>query len=161
MDGMDATTETTADLLGLWGDLTRAATVVEADLRVRLAAASRTPDEVELLMQLAAAPEGRLRMVDVATVLHLGKSSVTRLIDRLATAGLVVRAACPSDRRVTYAGITAAGLVELEQAAPIFMAGLQERLGRPLDAAQVAALRGDLRRILAADDDASSRTADP
>jgi len=139
-------------LLLLWADLLRVSNLVGADLARRLAPAGRSPDEVELLMQLAAAPEQRLRMVDVAALLRLGKSNVTRLVDRLEDQDLVERAACPSDRRVTYVGLTKGGHAELAACAPAFLAALRERLGERLDAAQLAALRGQLRRILGPDD---------
>ena len=136
------------DLLALWTDLLRAASLVGGDLARRLTPAGRTADEVELLMQLAAAPEQRLRMIDVAALLRLGKSSVTRLVDRLEDSGLVLRVACPSDRRVTWVALTDAGHAELAACGPAFVAGLRERLGERLDAAQVAALRGHRGRVL-------------
>jgi DNA-binding MarR family transcriptional regulator len=72
---------------------------------------------------------------------------VTRLVDRLQERGLVVRAACPSDRRVVYAGLTEQGATVLEEAAPIFVSGLMEHLGGRLDEARVERLRTDLRDI--------------
>ena len=53
------------------------------------------PEEADLLVRLAEAPEQRLRMADVSRSLRLSKSGVTRLVDRLAERGLVVRAAVP------------------------------------------------------------------
>ena len=98
-------------------------------------------------MVLAAAPEGRLRMIDVSQSLRLSKSGVTRLVDRLADRGLVLRAACPSDRRVVYAGLTDQGTSALEAAAPLFVSGLVELLGGRLEADQIERLRRDLRAI--------------
>jgi DNA-binding MarR family transcriptional regulator len=105
------------------------------------------PEEVELLMVLAAAPEGRLRMIDVSESLRLSKSGVTRLVDRLAERGLVLRAACPSDRRVVYVGLTDEGTSVLESAAPLVVSGLMELLGGRLDAGQIERLRRDLSSI--------------
>src|SRR5438105_5022694 len=60
----------------------------------------------DVLIQLANAPDGRLRMQDLARSVLLSKSGLTRLVDRLVDAGLVGRAACEGDRRVTYAVLT-------------------------------------------------------
>ena len=60
----------------------------------------------EVLVHLAAAPDGKLRMQDLARSVLLSKSGVTRLVDRMEESGLVERTACASDRRVIYAAIT-------------------------------------------------------
>ncbi len=135
-------------VVALWNDLTHAADVVRVRLAASLEAGSGlSPEDVELLMLLAAAPEGRLRMIDVSESLRLSKSGVTRLVDRLQARGLVLRAACPSDRRVVYAGLTEQGAAAADAASPVFVAGLMEHLGDRLEEAQLERLRGDLRRI--------------
>jgi DNA-binding MarR family transcriptional regulator len=153
-------------VIALWSDLTHAADVVRARLAALLEAGpGLSPEDVELLMLLAAAPEGRLRMIDVSESLRLSKSGVTRLVDRLQERGLVLRAACPSDRRVVYAGLTEQGALAVEAAAPVFVAGLMEHLGGRLEEVQLARLRGDLRRIAGsqvasvAGDDTKARSA--
>jgi DNA-binding MarR family transcriptional regulator len=134
-------------VVNLWTLLEQVTNAGRAHLARRLdSEAGMLPDEVELLLQLAAAPERRLRMIEVSERLRLSKSGVTRLVDRLEERGLAERALCPSDRRVVYAGITAPGLRALDAAAPAFVRGLVEYIG-PLSAAQVAAMSGDLRRI--------------
>ena len=52
----------------------------------------------EVLVHLAAAPDGKLRMQDLARSVLLSKSGVTRLVDRMEESGLVERTACASDR---------------------------------------------------------------
>jgi len=149
---MDVSNEIHADheraVLALWSELGQATDRVRAGLTRALGDGSGlAPDDVELLMLLGAAPERRLRMIDVSEALRLSKSGVTRLIDRLQERGLVLRASCPSDRRVVYAGLTDDGASALDSAAPAFVAGLMEQLGRRLDADAVERLRADLRRI--------------
>jgi DNA-binding MarR family transcriptional regulator len=135
-------------VVALWGELSRAADLVRSRLaRCLEAGPGLAPEEVELLMVLAAAPEGRLRMIDVSESLRLSKSGVTRLVDRLAERGLVLRAACPSDRRVVYAGLTDQGTSVLDSAAPLFVSGLMEQLGGRLAADQMERLRHDLSAI--------------
>ena len=87
-------------------------------------------------------------MADVSRSLVLSKSGATRLIDRLAERGLVERAACPSDRRVVYAGLTPDGRDALREAAPALRAGLVAHLGRHLDARETGTVRAALDRIL-------------
>ena len=150
------TTEREQAVVGLWGDLTYVTGVVRGRLAALLEAGpGLAPDEVELLMALAAAPEKRLRMIDVSESLRLSKSGVTRLVDRLQERDLVLRAACPSDRRVIYAGLTERGSAMVDAAAPVFVSGLVEHLGGRLDEARLERLRGDLRRIVG--DDGTTR----
>jgi DNA-binding MarR family transcriptional regulator len=151
---MDVKSETVAGvdreraLLALWSELTRATDRVRAGLvRALDDGSGLAPEEVEVLMLLAAAHERRLRMIDVSEALRLSKSGVTRLIDRLQERGFVLRAACPSDRRVVYAGLTDEGATALDAAAPVFVAGLMEQLGERLDADRVERLRADLHEI--------------
>jgi DNA-binding MarR family transcriptional regulator len=75
-----------------------------------------TINDYEALLHLARAEERRMRRVDLAERLILTASGVTRLLDGLERAGYVERAACASDRRVTYAVLTEAGLDKLRTA---------------------------------------------
>jgi DNA-binding MarR family transcriptional regulator len=152
--GEDAVVRTEREqaVVGLWDDLTHATDQVRARLAVLLEAGpGLAPEEVELLMVLDAAPEKRLRMIDVSESLRLSKSGVTRLVDRLQERDLVLRAACPSDRRVVYAGLTEQGSAMLDAAAPVFVSGLMEHLGGRFEETQLERLRGDLRRIVGHD----------
>ena len=105
------------------------------------------PEEADLLARLAEAPEQRLKMADVSRALRLSKSGVTRLVDRLAERGLVVRAACPSDRRVVYAGLTAEGSRAAAEAAPALAAGVAEHLAGRLSVSELDALSTSLGEI--------------
>src|SRR5690242_6137410 len=78
---------------------------LEADL---VAADGMTLPEFDVLIQLWLAPEGRLRMTEVSERVRLSPSGITRLVDRLVTAGLVKRGRCASDRRGTWAILTPA-----------------------------------------------------
>jgi DNA-binding MarR family transcriptional regulator len=65
--------------------------------------------DYQLLRQLARAPEGRLRRVDLAERLGLTASGITRSLLPLEKIGLVSRQSDPRDARVGYALITPAG----------------------------------------------------
>ena len=80
----------------------------------------------DVLVQLAEAPERRLRMADLADKVLLSRSGLTRLVDRLQAEGLVTREPFPGDARGLYTVLTAAGLARMRQAAPVHLAGVQE-----------------------------------
>ncbi len=80
----------------------------------------------EVLLQLADTPDGSLRMGELADRLFLSRSGLTRLIDRLVKAGLVEREVCESDRRGSYARLTAAGRRRFNAARPTHLRGVRE-----------------------------------
>ena len=72
----------------------------------------------DVLIQLADGPEGRLRMGELAESVLLTRSGITRLVDRMIEAGLVLRETCPKDRRGYYAVITQKGRDTIEKVGP-------------------------------------------
>jgi len=149
-DGVTERQERERAALDLWAELTSATGSVRARLSELLdTELGIVPEEAVLLVRLSEAPEQRLRMADVSSTLRLSKSGVTRLVDRLAGRGLVVRAACPSDRRVVYAGLTDEGRRAAAAAAPAMAAGVARQLDGRLSAADLDALTVSLRNLLA------------
>ena len=84
-----------------------------------------TINQYEALLHLARAEGRRMRRVDLADRLVLTASGVTRMLDGLEQAGYVDRDACPSDRRVTYAVLTEAGLAKLTAASESHVADIR------------------------------------
>ncbi|MGD9694316.1 MAG: MarR family winged helix-turn-helix transcriptional regulator [Thermoleophilia bacterium] len=72
--------------------------------------------DMETLRQLSEAPDGRMRRTDLAQAVGLTPSGITRLLDGLEEAGLVGKAHCASDGRVSYAEITGEGEERLADA---------------------------------------------
>lgn len=103
--------------------------------------------QYEVLLHLRNSPDEGMRMNDLARSVLLSKSGVTRLVDRLAAAGLVERTACESDRRVTYARITSAGRSALRAAAPVHMRGVTEHFSKYLDEQEAQVLATALLKI--------------
>jgi DNA-binding MarR family transcriptional regulator len=66
--------------------------------------------EYVVLTHLSEAPQHQLRMSQLATHTALSASRITRVVDDLARAGLVVKTKCSSDGRGNLATLTAAGL---------------------------------------------------
>ncbi|GAA3899155.1 MarR family winged helix-turn-helix transcriptional regulator [Streptomyces sp. NPDC003328] len=80
----------------------------------------------EVLIRLTRSEGEQLMMSSLADQIALTTGGVTRLVDRMQAAGYVERRPCPTDRRVSYVGITAAGHDILEQAAAVHARNLRE-----------------------------------
>jgi DNA-binding MarR family transcriptional regulator len=102
----------------------------------------------DVLVLLADAPDGRVRMNELSESVLLSKSGVTRLVDRMEKAGLVTRGACAADRRVVYAVITHKGRAAFRRAAPVAFRGVEEHFARHLTPSEERALTSLLRRVL-------------
>ena len=101
----------------------------------------------DVLLELRRAPDGRLRLSEIGGKILLGKSNVTRVVDRLEARGLARREDCPSDRRGAFAVLTAAGRELLAQMWPAYRRSLAKHFGARLteaEAARLAALLGKL-----------------
>jgi len=94
------------------------------DLELQAAHGTTLADH-EVLIILSEAPEGALRMADLADILTLSRSGLTRRVDRMASADLVVRERCPSDGRGVFARITPIGWSALRRATPVHVAGVR------------------------------------
>ena len=81
--------------------------------------------EYDALVQLALADQWRLRMSELAERVVLSRSGVSRLVDRLQASGLVTRAACAEDARVSWATLTDAGYERLRDATPVHLRGVE------------------------------------
>jgi DNA-binding MarR family transcriptional regulator len=79
----------------------------------------------EVLLRLARSEGSQLTMSGLADQVALTTGGITRLVDRMEAAGLVERRPCATDRRVAYAGLTAAGREKLEEAAVVHAANLR------------------------------------
>ncbi len=136
----------------VWGDFLRVhASLVDVLNRELVDAVGLPLGWYDVLTQLDHAG-GRLRMQDLAAAVVLSKSGLTRLVDRLAEAAYVVRVSCPSDRRGTFAEITAEGRATLEQARPVHRRGIAEHFSERLDPAELDALGRALRTLAEAND---------
>jgi DNA-binding MarR family transcriptional regulator len=116
----------TRPALDAWIRLLRAHAASTRELSAQLIARhSLTINDYEALLHLSRAEDGRMRRVDLAGRLLLTASGVTRLLDGLEAAGLVEKAACASDRRVTYAVLTDAGRERLQAASRSHIAAVR------------------------------------
>jgi DNA-binding MarR family transcriptional regulator len=106
--------------------------------------------QYEVLLKLAGAPGGRLRMQELARSVLLSKSGLSRLVDRMVAAGLVCRERSLDDRRGAFAVLTEPGRAALRQAAPVHLRGIQEHFAGFLGDAEAEVIGAALGRIAAA-----------
>lgn len=104
--------------------------------------------DYDVLVQLSAAVERRLRMSELADRLLLSRSGATRLIDRLVAEGLVERVSCESDRRGQWASLTDAGYQRLRRATPTHLRGVATHFLDRLSAEDLAGLERMLEGVL-------------
>ncbi|HHC08678.1 MAG TPA: MarR family transcriptional regulator [Actinobacteria bacterium] len=102
----------------------------------------------EVLLHLTEAPEGRLRMHELADTLLLSRSAASRFVDRMERAGLVARVRCEADRRGTYIVLTEAGRRAFAEAAPIHLDGIRRHFADLLDDAEAARLEETMLRLV-------------
>jgi DNA-binding MarR family transcriptional regulator len=103
----------------------------------------------EVLIRLARSPEQHLRMSDLAAQVTMSASGLSRAVDRLESAGYVIREACATDRRTTYAALTDLGREKVEGILPVHLEHLEEEFTGVLSASDQAALDRILRKIRA------------
>ncbi len=96
--------------------------------------------EYDVLAQLVETPGRRLRMAELSARVRRSRSGLTRLVDRMAAAGLLRREQCPSDRRGSFAVLTVSGHDRLRRATPTHFRGIREYFASRLDRAQLASL---------------------
>jgi DNA-binding MarR family transcriptional regulator len=111
--------------IAVWRTFLRAHAAVVAELESELVGVSLPLAWYDVLLQLAEAPQRRLRMAELADRVLLSRSGLTRLVDRLQAEGLVRREPSEHDRRGTYTVLAPAGLERLRRAAPVHLAGVQ------------------------------------
>lgn len=101
----------------------------------------------DVLLHLYAAEPDGLTMGELAQAVVISKSGLTGLIDRMATAGLVTRAADPADRRSTRLALSAAGRAAYLEARPTHRAAVAAHFLDRLDDSAAAGLLAALRRV--------------
>lgn len=145
--GWRAFVETVFDLQG----------ALEADL----APTGLTLGDYQVLVYLSEAEGHSMRMCDLAGVLQLSPSGLTRRLDGLVRHGDVARVPSALDRRVMLAVLTDTGLRHLEAAAPPHVRSVRSRLFdhvRRDDVEALARIFGAVHAALEADTACTGRT---
>ncbi|HET9975766.1 MAG TPA: helix-turn-helix domain-containing protein, partial [Streptosporangiaceae bacterium] len=118
---------------------------VEADLR---AAGQIALSWYDVLLELNAAPERRLRMSELGQRVVLSRTRVSRIVDELTAAGLAERQPDQADGRSNFAVLTAAGLDALRHAWPVYREAIRRHLAAGLTVQQCHELAALLDQVI-------------
>jgi DNA-binding MarR family transcriptional regulator len=99
-----------------------------------------TLGDYQVLVYLSEAEGHSMRMCDLADMLQLSPSGLTRRLDGLVRAGHVTRQGSTADRRVMMAVLTDDGMAELRRTAPHHVASVRRHIFDRLDDEQVGAM---------------------
>jgi DNA-binding MarR family transcriptional regulator len=142
--------------LAAWAEFLRAHAAVKAKLeRELLTERGLQLTWYEVLLHLDAYG-GELRAQELARSVLLSKSGLTRLIDRMESAGLVARRTCESDRRGSFVSITPEGARAFRAASPVHLRGIAEHFTSHLSPEELSVLHVALKRIADAAEDGPS-----
>jgi DNA-binding MarR family transcriptional regulator len=124
------------------------ALLVERVGRDLVAATSLPLSSYNVLRLLHEAAGGRLRLSELARAVHLTRSGVTRLANRLERAGLLRREGLAQDRRGSCAALTNRGQVQLRRARTVFARAVAEHFGSCLSDGEAETLNAILSRMV-------------
>jgi DNA-binding MarR family transcriptional regulator len=105
----------------------------------------------EVLVRLSEAPDGAVRMQQLARGVFLSKSGLTQVATRMEAAGLIKREPCPNDRRGINAVITPEGRRVAKRATAVHLGGIQSHFARHLDAGELDAVSAAMRKVFTAE----------
>jgi DNA-binding MarR family transcriptional regulator len=135
--------------LRAWRGMLRIHATLTKALDTELEAAHGLPlSSYEVLLHLDDAEGQRMRMSDLAAMVILSRSGLTRLVDRLEREGLIARESCPSDARGSFATLTAAGRRKLTAARATHLAGVRSMFLNHFTAEELELLGSAWERLL-------------
>ncbi len=138
------------EALAAWRAFLNAHALVIRRIEAELAAAGLPPlGWYDALWALYSAEGRRLRIHELADAVVLSRTGMSRLVDRLETAGHLRREPVPGDGRGAYAAITDEGVELLRRMWPVYARGIDQLYLEPL-AGDAVALRASLERVAAA-----------
>lgn len=124
-------------------------TELQNALESDLTALGLTVGDYQVLVYLSESDDRRIRMCDLAELLHLSPSGLTRRLDGLVSTGAVDRQQSPDDRRVSMAVLTPEGWDMLQRIAPTHVDSVRRHFIDLLTPEQLETL-GDVFDILRA-----------
>ena len=132
-----------------WSGFIRAHATIVKELDAELRAAHGLAlSSFDVLMQLSLATHGRMQMFELAEAVHISRSGLTRLVDRLERQGMLERRRGGRDPRQVFASITELGLERLAETTPTHLAGVRRRFLERLTRAQVSELAAVWNQLL-------------
>ncbi len=140
------------DRVAPWAVLLRVHAAVLPKLEQALAAQQMPLAWYDVLLELNAAPDRRLRMSELGARVVLSRERVSRVVDELERAGLVRRERNPDDRRSTFAVLTPEGRARLRAAAPVYLEGIERHYTGHLEDEEIRVISVALGRVLQAEE---------
>jgi DNA-binding MarR family transcriptional regulator len=140
------------DRVAPWAALLRVHAAVLPKLERALAAQQMPLAWYDVLLELNAAPDRRLRMSELGARVVLSRERVSRVVDELERAGLVRRERNPDDRRSLFAVLTPEGRDRLRAAAPVYLEGIERHYTGHLEDEEIRVISAALGRVLQAEE---------
>lgn len=103
----------------------------------------------DILLELNFADDHALTMGELSAKVVLSRTRVSRLVDEMASAGLVAKRQHPDDKRSAFAVLTDEGLRRFRAAAPVYLAAIDTHFGTALSKRELELMTGLLEKIVA------------
>ena len=124
-----------------WARLTRAQQRAQGEIEAALKAAGLPPlSWYDVLLETERAGKDGLRPFELERAMLLAQYNLSRLVDRLAAAGLVERRPCDDDGRGHKVAVTEAGRAMRRRMWPVYARAIEQAVGRRLTARQARTL---------------------
>src|SRR3954451_5711801 len=124
-----------------WRGLLQMTSRLQAQLNRDLQeAAGLSLADYDVLVPLSEAPQGRLRVFELASDLGWERSRLSHHLARMQRRGLVTREDCDADRRGAFVVLTEQGRAAIDQAAPAHVETVRRLVFEGLSAQQVRSL---------------------
>ncbi len=134
-----------------WARLVKAERVVLAAVEADLKAAGFPPlGWYDVALELRRA-ERALRPVEIEARMLIAQPNMSRLLDRMVSAGYVARLPCADDKRGHEISLTESGQELLRQMWPAYRAAIRRHVGARLNEGETEALAGALGKLLSRD----------
>ena len=140
------------DRVAPWAALLRVHAAVLPKLERALAAQQMPLAWYDVLLELNAAPDRRLRMSELGARVVLSRERVSRVVDELERAGLVGRERNPDDKRSLFAVLRPEGRARLRAAAPVYLESIERHYTGHLEDEEIRVISVALGRVLQAEE---------
>jgi len=143
--------------VGAWESLFRAQVAVMRSLAGDFPSREISFNEYDVMFNLSRQPQRSIRLRDLNKHVLLTQPSVSRLVDRLASRGYVVKHADPDDGRGAIVQLTDAGYDLFRRVAVDHMGSITERVGESLSTEELMQLTALCDRLRLGPDQASGQ----
>lgn len=123
-----------------WESLFRAQVAIMRRLSAEFPSEIMSLNEYDVLFNLSLQPEWSLRMRDINKTALISQPSISRLVDRLASRGLLAKQVDPHDGRGTIVSLTEEGYGLYRRVARLHIESIERTIGDALDARELGEL---------------------